>query len=144
MLGEQSLNLSSKSSVSLRRTVLRQPAGRFCTMFRLALYLPVLLFSCAEGLQTAVALLATGSLLTGADALNIAITGTSQGIGLDAAKRLVAAGHNVYHLNRNGARSAEAAQQAGGGVPMVCDLASLASVRAFADELSTKPLDVLA
>ena len=76
-------------------------------------------------------------------ALHIAITGTSQGIGLDAAKRLVAAGHNVYHLNRNAARSAEAAQQAGGGVPMVCDLASLESVRAFADELATKPLDVL-
>ena len=81
--------------------------------------------------------------LTGADALHIAITGTSQGIGLDAAKRLIRDGHTVYHANRNSARSAEAAQQAGGGIPMVCDLASLASVRAFADELSTKPLDVL-
>ena len=112
-------------------------------MPRLALYLPLLLFSCAEGLQTAVALFATGSLLTGADALSIAITGTSQGIGLDAAKRLVAAGHTVYHANRNAARSAEAAQQAGGGIPMVCDLASLASVRQFADELAGKELDVL-
>ena len=64
-------------------------------MSRLALYLPVLLFSCAEGLQTAVALFATGSLLTGADALNIAITGTSQGIGLDAAKRLINDGHTL-------------------------------------------------
>ena len=82
-------------------------------------------------------------LFSSAAALHIAITGTSQGIGLDAAKRLVAAGHNVYHLNRNAARSAEAAQQAGGGIPMVCDLASLASVRQFADELATKPLDVL-
>ena len=76
-------------------------------------------------------------------ALHIAITGTSQGIGLDAAKRLIRDGHTVYHANRNSARSAEAAQAAGGGVPMVCDLASLDSVRAFADELSTKPLDVL-
>ena len=55
-------------------------------------------------------------------ALHIAITGTSQGIGLDAAKRLIRDGHTVYHANRNSARSAEAAQQAGGGVPMVCDL----------------------
>ena len=80
---------------------------------------------------------------TNAAALHIAITGTSQGIGLDAAKRLIRDGHTVYHANRNSARSAEAAQQAGGGIPMVCDLASLASVRAFADELSGKELDVL-
>ena len=76
-------------------------------------------------------------------ALHIAITGTSQGIGLDAAKRLIRDGHTVYHANRNSGRSAEAAQQAGGGIPMVCDLASLASVRQFADELSGKELDVL-
>ena len=80
---------------------------------------------------------------TNAAALHIAITGTSQGIGLDAAKRLIKDGHTLYHANRDAARSAEAAQAAGGGVPMVCDLASLESVRAFADELSTKPIDVL-
>ena len=80
---------------------------------------------------------------TRAAALHIAITGTSQGIGLDAAKRLIRDGHTVYHANRNSARSAEAAEAAGGGVPMVCDLASLASVRQFADELSGKELDVL-
>ena len=93
-------------------------------MSRLAVYLPWLF-------------------ILNASALHIAITGTSQGIGLDAAKRLIKDGHTVYHANRNSARSAEAAQQAGGGVPMVCDLASLASVRQFADELTTKPLDVL-
>ena len=82
-------------------------------------------------------------LFSSVGALHIAITGTSQGIGLDAAKRLIRDGHTVYHANRNSARSAEAAEAAGGGIPMVCDLASLASVRAFADELSTKPLDVL-
>ena len=93
-------------------------------MSRLAVYLPLLInFS--------------------VNALHIAITGTSQGIGLDAAKRLIRDGHTVYHANRNSGRSAEAAQQAGGGIPMVCDLASLESVRAFADELATKPLDVL-
>jgi len=78
-----------------------------------------------------------------AAALHIAITGTSQGIGLDAAKRLIKDGHTVYHANRNSARSAEAAQAAGGGIPMVCDLASLESVRQFADELAGKELDVL-
>jgi protochlorophyllide reductase len=88
------------------------------------------------------ALLAT-VLFSSANALHIAITGTSQGIGLDAAKRLIRDGHTVYHANRNAARSAEAAQQAGGGVAMVCDLSSLASVRQFADELSGKELDVL-
>ena len=64
-------------------------------------------------------------LFSSAAALHIAITGTSQGIGLDAAKRLIRDGHTVYHANRNSARSAEAAQAAGGGIPMVCDLASL-------------------
>ena len=93
-------------------------------MPRLAVYLPALFISSAA-------------------ALHIAITGTSQGIGLDAAKRLIRDGHTVYHANRNSARSAEAAQQAGGGVPMVCDLASLESVRQFADELADKELDVL-
>ena len=93
-------------------------------MSRLAIYLPWL-FICSG------------------TALHIAITGTSQGIGLDAAKRLIRDGHTVYHANRNSARSAEAAQQAKGGIPMVCDLASLASVRQFADELAGKELDVL-
>ena len=112
-------------------------------MLRLAAILPCLFLSRAQGLRAEVALIATGSLISGANALNIAITGTSQGIGLDAARRLVKDGHTVYHANRNSARSAEAVQQAGGGVPMVCDLASLASVRQFADELAGKPLDVL-
>ena len=73
-------------------------------MSRLAVYLPLLIN-------------------VSVNALHIAITGTSQGIGLDAAKRLIGDGHTVYHANRNSARSAEAAQQAGGGIPMVCDLA---------------------
>ena len=52
-----------------------------------------------------------------ADALNIAITGTSQGIGLDAAKRLIRDGHTVYHANRNSARSAEAAHRPAAACP---------------------------
>ena len=47
-----------------------------------------------------------------------------QGIGLDAAKRLIRDGHTVYHANRNGALR-RSRQQAGSAAPMVCDLASL-------------------
>jgi len=80
-----------------------------------------------------------------AASLHIAITGSSQGIGLDAAKRMVAEGHTVYHACRSTERAAVAAAGAGGGVPMVCDLADLDSVRSFAETLrATAPqLDVL-
>eukprot|EP00629_Pelagomonadales_sp_RCC1024_P017814 CAMPEP_0119269676 /NCGR_PEP_ID=MMETSP1329-20130426/6989_1 /TAXON_ID=114041 /ORGANISM="Genus nov. species nov., Strain RCC1024" /LENGTH=317 /DNA_ID=CAMNT_0007269677 /DNA_START=273 /DNA_END=1222 /DNA_ORIENTATION=- len=74
--------------------------------------------------------------------LKIAITGSSQGIGLDAAKRLLADGHEIYHGCRSAARAEAAVAGAGGGVPLVCDLASLASVRGFAAALP-EDLDVL-
>ena len=74
--------------------------------------------------------------------LSIAITGSSQGIGLDAARRLLGEGHVVYHGCRSAARAEAAVAGAGGGVPMVCDLGDLASVRAFARELP-EDLDVL-
>ncbi|KAH8075182.1 ubiquitinyl hydrolase [Aureococcus anophagefferens] len=70
-----------------------------------------------------------------AASLSIAITGSSQGIGLDAAKRLLAEGHTIYHGCRSAARADAAVAGAGGGVPLVCDLADLASVRAFAASL---------
>lgn len=77
--------------------------------------------------------------------LTIAITGSSQGIGLDAAKRLIADGHTVFHACRNQDRANAAVSGAGGGVPLVCDLADFSSVRAFAKTLETKAptLDVL-
>lgn len=77
--------------------------------------------------------------------LHVAITGSSQGIGLAAAKRLITQGHTVYHACRNKERASIAAEAAGGGVPMVCDLADLSSVRSFAAELITSApnLDVL-
>ena len=70
-----------------------------------------------------------------AASLSIAITGSSQGIGLDAAKRLLAEGHTIYHGCRSAARADAAVAGAGGGVPLVCDLADLASVGAFAAAL---------
>lgn len=79
------------------------------------------------------------------EGLNIAITGSSQGIGLDAAKRLIAEGHTVYHACRNEERANVAVQDAGGGIPMICDLGDLTSVRTFATELVQQEpaLDVL-
>ena len=67
-----------------------------------------------------------------AAAMQIAITGTNSGIGRSAARILVAQGHTVYHACRSEERAREAAEAAGGGMPMVCDLADLGSVRLFA------------
>jgi light-dependent protochlorophyllide reductase len=80
-----------------------------------------------------------------AHGLNIAITGSSQGIGLDAAKRLVAEGHTVFHACRSQERADIAVKGAGGGVPLVCDLADFSSVRRFAEilEKEAPKLDVL-
>jgi NAD(P)-dependent dehydrogenase (short-subunit alcohol dehydrogenase family) len=77
--------------------------------------------------------------------LHICITGSSQGIGLAAAKRLVENGHVVYHACRTKARAQAAVDAAGGGIPLVCNLADFHSIRSFAHELNTKAprLDVL-
>ena len=80
-----------------------------------------------------------------ARALHIAITGTNSGIGASAAKLLLGEGHTVYHACRTQAGAREAVAQAGGGVPMVCDLADLDSVRTFSSALAERApgLDVL-
>lgn len=77
--------------------------------------------------------------------LTVAITGSSQGIGLSAAKTLISQGHTVIHACRNMERAEAACAGARGGVPMVCDLADFASIRRFADDVKrTAPvLDVL-
>eukprot|EP00873_Tetraselmis_striata_P029904 jgi/Tetstr1/450168/TSEL_037210.t1 len=91
-----------------------------------------------------------------AEAKNILITGCNSGIGFDAASKLVTAGHKVFLACRT-QEKAEAARdrilaalpdsQLGiiEPVPMECDLASLKSVRAFADNFtrSGERLDVL-
>lgn len=80
--------------------------------------------------------------------LHICITGTSQGIGLAAAKRLIAEGHVVYHACRSVERAQAAAAAAGGGVVIetaACDLADLNAVKQFAQALQVAAprLDVL-
>lgn len=77
--------------------------------------------------------------------LSIAITGSSQGIGLEAAKRLIADGHTVFHACRNQERANVAVDGAGGGIPLVCDLEDFESVRNFAETLKQEApkLDVL-
>ena len=74
--------------------------------------------------------------------LRIAITGTNSGIGKSAARQLLRQGHTVYHACRTAEGAQEAVAAAGGGVPMVCDLANLASVKAFADALSSEASDL--
>ena len=80
-----------------------------------------------------------------AAALNIALTGSNSGIGRSAAAMLVSQGHTIYHACRTEEGAQEAVKAAGGGVPMVCDLSDLSSVRAFAEALSeaAPDLDVL-
>lgn len=78
--------------------------------------------------------------------LRILITGSSQGIGLAAARRLVQEGHTVYHACRSEERAQEAVKAAGGGVALkACDLANLDSVQSFAKDVQTRvpKLDVI-
>ena len=96
------------------------------------------------------ALVALTSVLLCIDAglgLNIAITGTSQGIGSSAAAQLISQGHRVIHGCRSKERADLAVESAGGGEGLVCDLADLSSVRTFAAEVrhlcGEEGLDVL-
>eukprot|EP00550_Attheya_septentrionalis_P002125 CAMPEP_0198290808 /NCGR_PEP_ID=MMETSP1449-20131203/8539_1 /TAXON_ID=420275 /ORGANISM="Attheya septentrionalis, Strain CCMP2084" /LENGTH=326 /DNA_ID=CAMNT_0043989357 /DNA_START=47 /DNA_END=1027 /DNA_ORIENTATION=+ len=78
--------------------------------------------------------------------LTVVITGSSQGVGLEAAKILLTEGHTVIHACRNQERAQVAADGAGGGIPLVCDLADFSSIRAFAATLKASPygkIDVL-
>lgn len=77
--------------------------------------------------------------------LHVCITGTSRGIGLAAARILIGQGHTVYHACRTMERAQLAADAAGGGVPMECDLSSFDSIRDFAAKLRDEApqLDVL-
>lgn len=77
--------------------------------------------------------------------LHIVVTGSSQGIGLVAARRLIQEGHIIYHACRNEERAREAVAAAGGGYPLVCDLSDLNSVKKFSRTVKEQVprLDVL-
>ena len=72
----------------------------------------------------------------------VVVTGANSGVGLEGAKLLAAAGHDVVCACRTAAKAEAAAAACGGkAVPAVCDLADLKSVRAFA--ASVKDVDTL-
>ena len=95
--------------------------------------------------------------LASASSRDVIITGANSGVGLEGGKLLVAAGHRVVLACRTQAKADAAAKAcldyaagAGAGarpggtaVGMECDLADLASVRAFAKAVKGKPLDSL-
>jgi NAD(P)-dependent dehydrogenase (short-subunit alcohol dehydrogenase family) len=106
--------------------------------------------------------------LASAPTRNIIITGANSGVGLAGAKLLTAAGHSVTLACRTQAKADAAADacnayaastsadgptglanfystRRAGGVArgMACDLSSLASVRSFAQEQQSRPLDSL-
>ena len=76
----------------------------------------------------------------------ILITGSTDGIGLLTAKKLVADGHHVLLHGRNEAKLAAAAADIGGNVETYCaDLSDMAAVKALASEVRARhdTLDVL-
>ncbi|GMS97999.1 hypothetical protein PENTCL1PPCAC_20174, partial [Pristionchus entomophagus] len=74
----------------------------------------------------------------------IAVTGTTNGIGMETARHLALAGAHVVCLNRNKELSEQAIEKVRNEKPTVemsfikCDLSSLSSVRAAAEELLSK------
>lgn len=68
--------------------------------------------------------------------LTVLVTGGSSASGVAAARALAAAGHKVFTVGSDDVRIKSAALEAGNGVtPLVCDLASLESVRELAQSL---------
>ncbi|WP_427132392.1 SDR family oxidoreductase [Pseudarthrobacter sp. S9] len=64
--------------------------------------------------------------------LNVVVTGGSGPSGIATARALREAGHTVFTVGSDGPRIEAGAAEAGSGVtPLVCDLASLADVRAL-------------
>ncbi|MET3921494.1 SDR family oxidoreductase [Arthrobacter sp. UYEF20] len=72
-------------------------------------------------------------------ALNVVVTGGSGPSGIATARALHDAGHTVFTVGSDGPRIEAAAAAAGTGVtPLVCDLASLADVRALHATIAAK------
>ena len=69
--------------------------------------------------------------------LNVLVTGGSGPSGIATARALRGAGHRVFTVGSDAARIEAAAAEAGDGVtPLVCDLASLADVRALRESIA--------
>ena len=64
-------------------------------------------------------------------ALTVVVTGGSGPSGIATARALHDAGHTVFTVGSDGPRIEAAAAEAGGVIPLVCDLARLAEVRAL-------------
>jgi NADPH:quinone reductase-like Zn-dependent oxidoreductase len=87
----------------------------------------------------------------GSDPQTIVITGANSGIGFDACKRLAQQGHTLVLACRTMEKSVATADRlkdlGGTMIPAECDLASLASIKEFADKLpnlvGNKKLDCL-
>jgi 3-oxoacyl-[acyl-carrier protein] reductase len=77
--------------------------------------------------------------MSGGRPLNVLVTGGSGPSGIATARALRDAGHTVFTVGSNGPRIEAAAAEAGDGVvPLVCDLARLADVRALHATISGK------
>ena len=80
---------------------------------------------------------------------HVVVTGASSGLGEETTRALAAHGASVTMLARNPEKIAAAAERVRAAVPQAdladaqLDLADLASVRATADQLSDRPIDVL-
>ena len=66
--------------------------------------------------------------------LVVCITGSSSGIGLASARRLIQEGHEVYHANRSVQRCQDAIDAAGGGKALVCDVSDFDSIQQCAQQ----------
>ena len=80
----------------------------------------------------------------GLDGKRAVVTGGASGIGVETARALASAGADVTLAVRDTAAGERVAQEIGGAVDVApLDLADLGSVRAFADQWSSGPLDLL-
>lgn len=71
--------------------------------------------------------------------LNVVVTGGSGPSGIATARAFLEAGHTVFTVGSDGPRIEAAAAEAGDGVvPLVCDLADLADVRALHATISDR------
>ncbi|WP_265109803.1 oxidoreductase [Halosolutus halophilus] len=83
------------------------------------------------------------------DGRTVVVTGANSGIGLEATRELARNGATVIMACRSTDRGEDAASDIRGDVPdadlrvVECDLASLESIRSFADRLEGESLDVL-